>query len=64
MLNIKLRKFSDNLAKQTAQKLVRFPIFAPITLILLFLIIIPFALFARIPTLFKLLNSKNKIEHQ
>mgnify|MGYP001171681157 CR=1 FL=1 len=45
MLIKKIQQHSNNLAKKVAQKLVRYPILAPVALLLIILFVTPFALF-------------------
>ena len=60
----KLQQQSNHLAEKIAQKLVHYPILAPITLLLIILLITPFALFglsvSSTKKLFKLVKTQKK----
>ena len=49
MLIKKIQKNSNNLAEKIAQKLVRYPILAPVALLLIILLVTPFALLRQSP---------------
>ena len=58
MLIKKIQQNSNNLAEKIAQKLVRYPILAPVALLLIILLVTPFAL------LRQSLNSLKKFLHK